>query len=231
MGTLASLGEGLFVVDGPTVRDLGIPFDTRMSVVQLHDGTLWVSSPVATSFEVLAAISALGPVRYLVSPTPRHYWRLARWHTLFPDAELWSSPVTPITLKAADLPLTGLLSDPLPPAWAPDLEQVVLGDALLHESVFYHAPSRTLLVEDVIQVHEPLPGHPVSTALFRLGGLMAPDGGVSHDIRLTFRDRASARASVRRILDWPFRTVVLAHGPVVTREAKALVAKAFDWLL
>lgn len=231
MGTLTSLGAGLFVVDGPTVRDMGIPFDTRMSVVRLHDGTLWVSSPVATSYEVLAEIAALGPVRYLVSPTPRHYWRLARWHTLFPDAGLWSSPITPITLRDGDLPLAGVLGDPLPAAWTPDLEHVVLGDALLHESVFYHAPSRTLLVEDVIQLHEPLPGHPLSTALFRLGGLMAPDGGVSRDIRLTFRDRATARTSVRRILDWPFRTVVLAHGPVVTREAKALVAKAFDWLL
>lgn len=228
---LTALGGGLFVVDGPTVRDLGMPFDTRMSVARLHDGALWVSSPVATSFEVLAEITALGPVRYLVSPTPRHYWRLARWHTLFPDAELWSSPITPITLKDRDLPLTGLLGDPLPAPWSPDLEHVVLGGGLLRESVFYHAPSRTLLVEDVIQVHGPLPGHPVSTALFRLGGVMAPDGGVSRDIRLTFRDRTAARAAVRRILEWPFDTVVLAHGPIVTREAKALVAKAFAWLL
>lgn len=231
MGTLTPLGEGLFVVDGPTVRDLGIPFDTRMSIVRLRDGAIWISSPVATSYTVLAAITALGPVRYLVSPTPRHHWRLARWHTLFPRAELWSSPITPITLKGGELPLTGLLGDALPEAWTPDLDHVVLGDALLRESAFYHAPSRTLLVEDVIQVHEPIPGHPVSNAVFRLGGLMAPDGGVSRDIRLTFLDRPAARKAVRRILDWPFQTVVLAHGPIVTRQAKAFVAKAFDWLL
>ncbi|MCB0913207.1 MAG: DUF4336 domain-containing protein [Propionibacteriaceae bacterium] len=228
---LTALGENLFVVDGPSVRDMGMPFDTRMAVVRLHDGALWISSPVATSWDLLARITALGHVRYLVSPTPRHYWRLARWHTLFPDAELWSSPITPITLKKGDLPLAGVLGDPLPQAWTPDLEHVVLGERLLHESVFYHAPSRTLLIEDVLQIHDPLPGHPLSTALFRAGGLMAPDGGVSRDIRLTFRDRDAARRSVRTILAWPFQTVVLAHGPIVTREAKALVAKAFDWLL
>lgn len=231
MGTLTSLGEGLWVVEGPPVRDMGLPFDTRMSMARLTDGSLWVSSPVATTYDMLAEISALGPVRYLVSPTPRHFWRLARWHGLFPDAELWSSPITPVTLKKGDLPLTGVLGDHLPSAWEPDLDHVVLGDALLHESIFFHAPSRTLLVEDVIQIHEPLPGHPVVNALVRLGGLAAPDGGVSRDIRLTFRDRAAAQESVQRILAWPFRTVVLAHGPIITHDAKAFVAKAFDWLL
>lgn len=231
MGLLTPLGEGLFVIDGPATRDMGMPFTTRMSVVRLRDGSVWASSPVPLRHEALEEIVSLGPVRYLVSPTPRHLWRLAHWHLLFPDAELWSSPITPVTLKRGELPLTGVLGPALPAAWTPELDHAVLGGAMLQESAFLHEPSGTLLLEDVIQVHDPLPGHPISNAVFRLGGVMSPAGGVSRDIRLTFRPRAAARESVLRMLDWRFDTVVLAHGPIITRDAKDFVASAFDWLI
>lgn len=231
MGALTPLGEGLFVLDGPPARDMGMPFTTRMSVVRLRDGSLWVSSPVPLPFDVLSELASLGPIRYIVSATPRHFWRLNRWHTLFPDAELWSSPITPFTLKRGDLPLTGVLGDLVPAAWSHDLDHVVLGGRMLAESVFFHRSSATLLIEDVIQIHEPLPGHPLSNTVFRLDGVAAPAGGVSRDIRLAFRPRGVERAAVQRILDWPVETVVLAHGPVITRDARRFLENAFEWLM
>lgn len=231
MGVVTHLGEDLFVIDGPATRDMGLPFTTRMSVVRLRDGSVWASSPVALPYEALSEVASLGPVRYLVSPTPRHLWRLKRWHVLFPDAELWSSPLTPVTLKRGNLPLTGKLGHVLPEAWTPELNHLVLGGAMLRESAFLHAPSGTLLLEDVIQVHDPLPRHPVSNTLCRLSGVDAPTGGVARDIRLTFHPRAITKEPVLRMLDWRFYTVVLAHGPIITRNAKEFVASAFDWLI
>jgi hypothetical protein len=78
------------IIDGPNVRDMGIMFTTRMTVVKLANGSLWVDSPVPVPFDTLKRITELGPVRYLVAATPRHVWRLERWHTLFPDAQLWA---------------------------------------------------------------------------------------------------------------------------------------------
>jgi len=231
MAALKPLGDGLFVVEGPVVRDMGVHFTTRMSVVQLTSGDVWVSSPAQVPFDVLAEISRLGPVRYLVSATPRHFWRLYAWHTLFPDAELWSSPMTPITLKREDLPLTGILDDQAQRPWVPDLDQILIrGSSWLNEVAFFHGPSRTLLVEDVIQIHEARAGHPVRNALIELGGVAAPGGGVGLDIRLTFRDRDAARASLRRILAWDFDKLVVAHGPIVTSGAREIVENAFSWL-
>ena len=231
MEAVRPLGDGLFVVDGPVVRDMGVHFTTRMSVVQLSSGDVWVSSPVEVPFEVLSEIRGLGPVRYLVSATPRHFWRLYTWHTLFPDAELWSSPLTPITLKHGTLPLNGILNDQAALPWSHDLEHVVIrGNSWLNEVAFFHRQSRTLLVEDVIQIHKARAGHPVRNALIELGGVAAPGGGVSRDIRLTFRDRDAARASLRRILAWDFDKLVVAHGPIVTSGARETVENAFSWL-
>ena len=70
MAGLEALGDDLFLVDGPVVRDMGIHFDTRMTVARLGDGSVWIASPVPVPFATLTEITDLGPVRYLVSPTP-----------------------------------------------------------------------------------------------------------------------------------------------------------------
>lgn len=226
-----ALGQDLFVFEGPVVRDMGVDFNSRMTVIRLCDGSVWIASPVRVPFATLADIAALGPVRYLVSPTPRHFWRLHAWHDLFPAAELWSSPITPVTLKKGDLPLTGILSERVPDSWVVDLDQVLVrGSRWLSEVVFFHAPSRTLIVEDLIQMHQPRQGHPLRNALIACGGVAAPRGGVARDIRLTFRDKAAARESIDRVLQWDFDKLVVAHGPVLTRNARRTVEEAFSWL-
>ena len=72
----SEFAENIWIVDGPNVRDMGFMFTTRMTVVRLCDGSLWVDSPVTVPSETLSRITELGPVRYLVAATPRHDWRL-----------------------------------------------------------------------------------------------------------------------------------------------------------
>jgi Domain of unknown function (DUF4336) len=89
MSELQQFAEGISIVDGAPVRMLGVPLPTRMILVKLADGSLWLNSPVSVAIQVLDRIKASGPVRYLVAPTKMHVWRLEEWHTLFPEAELW----------------------------------------------------------------------------------------------------------------------------------------------
>jgi glyoxylase-like metal-dependent hydrolase (beta-lactamase superfamily II) len=225
-------GGGLLVVDGPTVRDMGMPFTTRMTVVLLADGGLWIESPVPISYPALTELTGMGPVRYLVADTPRHVWRLELWHDLFPDAQLWAPRPTALTLQRAKLPLAGILGAPAAAPWAEHLDQVaVQGSRLIEEVLFLHKPSRTLIVGDLIQVHDLQPGRYLSNALKRAGGVAAPGGGTSRDIRATFWDRRALRASVARVLDWDFDKVVLAHGPCITQGARDFVEAAFAWAL
>jgi hypothetical protein len=119
---LQEFGNNIWTVNGPDVRDIGIIFTTRMTVVKLTDGSVWVESPVPVSFDTLQRISELGQVRYIVTATPRHAWRLQLWHTLFPEAQLWMSRPTPLTLKKGHLPISGILGDVPSPAWAVDFD-------------------------------------------------------------------------------------------------------------
>lgn len=46
MQELTPFGNNIWITDGPNVRDAGLLFTTRMTVVRLHDGSVWVESPV-----------------------------------------------------------------------------------------------------------------------------------------------------------------------------------------
>lgn len=231
MTDLPAFAENVWIVDGPNVRDMGVIFTTRMTVVKLSDGYLWVNSPVSVPSETLKRITELGPVRFLVAATPRHVWRLAAWHTLFPEAHLWVPRPTPFTLKKGPLPYTEVLGDEPSQGWANDFDQLAFkGNPLIEEVIFFHKQSRTVVLDDLIQVHPIVPGAPLRNALVKLGGVASPHGGVSLDIRLSFTNRDLARRSLGRLLSWDFDKLIIAHGPCIEKDAKAFVKRAFRWL-
>lgn len=231
MPELQSFAKNIWIVDGPLVRDMGFMFTTRMAIVKLSDGPLWVTSPVPVAFDTLRRIAELGPVKYIVAATPRHVWRLDAWHTLFPEAQLWAARSTPFTLKKGNLPFTGILEDAPYRGWADDLDQVAFkGNPLIEEVLFFHKESRTVILDDLIQIHPMAEGKPFRNALVKLEGVASPHGGVGLDIRLFFIRRSIARRSLEKLLSWDFDKLIIAHGVCIEKDAKPFVERAFRWL-
>lgn len=230
MSDLEVFAENIFLMDGPPVHAAGIPFPTRMIIVKLADGKLWVNSPVHVPDEAKERILALGPVQYLVSPTKLHMWRLEEWHGLFPDAELWATKQVPEEFQ--HLPLTGVLGDVAPAGWAEEFDQVVFrGNLFLEEAAFLHKRSGTLIVADFIQNHVLAKGRPLRNMLYRLAGVVYPHGGVPLDIRLSTIHRSLARQAVEKLLAWDFDKLIIAHGVCLRENARPFVERAFRWLM
>ena len=68
------------------------PFTTRMTVVQLASGELFLHSPIAFDAALAAHLQSLGRVRHLVSPNRGHYAHIGEWTRAFPDAVASASP-------------------------------------------------------------------------------------------------------------------------------------------
>ncbi|MDQ2763900.1 MAG: DUF4336 domain-containing protein [Pseudomonadota bacterium] len=87
---LKPVADDLWIVDGPEIRmryfGLRLPFTTRMTIIRLSDGRLWVHSPTEPTTELRREISALGPVGFLVSPSRLHTTWLSAWQRHWPDA-------------------------------------------------------------------------------------------------------------------------------------------------
>ena len=89
---LEEFAPSLYSSDGPIVSFFGFPYPTRMAVARLHDGDVWVWSPVALDDALVDSVEAIGPVRHIVSPNKIHHLFLGEWVERWPDARLYAPP-------------------------------------------------------------------------------------------------------------------------------------------
>jgi hypothetical protein len=228
---LSLIGEDIWISDGPElVAALGFHYPTRMTVIRLDDGGLVVWSPVALTAELKADVEALGAVRHVIAPNSLHHVFLGEWIRACPGAMVYAAPG--LREKRADIRFDDDLADIPPPAWAGQMDQVVVnGNAIMREVVFFHRKSGTVLFTDLIQQLPPrwFSGWRRFVAKWDLMTEREPT--VPRKFRLAFTNRTAARAAMRRVLDWPARKVVMAHGTPVTENAAAFLARAFSWLM
>ncbi|MGA8010106.1 MAG: DUF4336 domain-containing protein, partial [Thiomonas sp.] len=204
---LKPVADGVWMLDGPEIRMdyLGtkLPFPTRMTVVRLPDGGLWVHSPTEPTDAVFAAVAALGPVRHLVAPNTLHYWWIPQWHARYPEARVHAVAVLRRRAKRP-LPAFTALGDAPDPAWAGVMDQVLVPGSLLTEVDFFHRPTRTLILTDLIENFEPARVRsPRLRWLMRIFGAADPDGKAPFDMQLSFLGhRGAVRRAAQRMLDW-----------------------------
>jgi hypothetical protein len=229
-GSLLHFGPEIWIANGPVTSFRGFPYPTRMAVIRLSDGSLFVWSPIALSDPLRASVDTLGLVRHLVSPNALHDLFLGEWKSAYPAARLYAPPR--LRRKRQDLSFDADLSDVPEPEWAADIEQVLLrGSFALTEVVFFHRGSHTALLADLIQNFPRDWFKGWRGFLARHSGIVAPNPGAPGDWRVSFLNRRAARVSLGKVLAWPIERVLIAHGDLPTCGGTAFVRRAFTWLL
>ncbi len=203
----------------------GVETGTRMTVVRLEGGGLFVHSPVALDTQTRQEVDALGDVRAVVAPSIFHHLFVGEWMAAYPKAVFAACPG--LEWKRTDLSFTAVLGDQPHEEWSRDLEQVYFSARRENEVVFYDKRSRTMICADALlnlAVHDQASTRFVA----RLMGNVAP--GVGHLERFMIRDRGLARRQADRILAWDIDRVVLAHGGLIEREGREAMRHAYAWL-
>lgn len=236
--TLKSFGTDIWTVDGGIVRMsyLGgsTPFTTRMVVVRLPSGELWIWSPVELTDGLRAEVAEIGPVQHLVSPNAIHYANIPAWAEAYPAARVWASPGVRerANKQGIEVSFTDDLEDTAPTAWADTIEQHVFkGSRILEEVVFFHRPSRTLVLADLIENFEADRFPRGLRWALRLAGVLHPDGKLPIDLRLSYFGRHRiARRSLAVVLGWKPEKITVAHGRCYKKDAAEELRRAFRWL-
>lgn len=227
---LQPFGEDIWIADGPDLSIVGFVYPTRMVVIRLSDGGLFVWSPVTLTDELGASVDALGPVRHLIAPNTLHHLFIGEWQQAYPQATVHGLPA--MRSKRADLPWGADLGDVPDAAWSGDIDQVLVsGNLITPEVVFFHRRSRTTIFIDLIQNFEPGWVSGWHALVARMDLLIAQRPTVPRKFRLAFRDKAAARAALERIMEWPTKQLLAAHCPPVESDGRAAIAHAFAWLL
>lgn len=226
---MREFGREIWIEDGPRVTVAGFHYGTRMAIIRLADGGLFVWSPIALTDQVRAAIDALGRVTHIVAPNSLHHLFLAEWHRAYPAARLHAPPG--LRRKRRDLAFDADLEDAPAADWAGEIDQVAMrGNLITTEIVFFHRASGTLLFTDLLQQ---IPAEQLSgwrAVVAKLDLMTGPEPSVPRKFRLGFIGRRKARIALERILAWPADKVLMAHGTPVERGAPAFLRRAFGWL-
>jgi hypothetical protein len=236
LNILKPVAANVWIVDGPEIcfgyAGIRLPFPTRMTVVRLCDGGLWVHSPTQPNDALLESIAALGAVRFLVAPNSLHYWWIPEWKGRFPDAEVYAVSALERSARRP-VPVEQTLTDTAPLEWRDEIAQVLVAGALLMEADFFHRPSRTLILTDLIENFEPSRAHGWFLRLIlQWSGVADPDGKAPFDMRWSFwRHRPALRRAVEQMIAWNPERIILAHGRWYEREAVEELKRAFRWAL
>ncbi|HEY4211815.1 MAG TPA: DUF4336 domain-containing protein [Steroidobacteraceae bacterium] len=233
--TLKTVAKDVWIVDGPIIKmkllGLGVPFPTRMTIVRLGAGELFVHSPIALTQDLETRVKALGTPRYLIAPSWLHYWWLPDWKRAFPDALVFLAEGVRKRAKThIDLEAKQLDRDQKYP-WEEIIHTLPVKGLFGTEVIFFHRKSRTLILTDFIENFEPrLIDSFFLRCLIRIGGVQDPDGGMPRDMRLSYSGRV-LRGVVETMLAWKPERIVIAHGRWYESHAETELRRAFRWLL
>lgn len=229
--SLQDFADNIWIASGPVVTAAaGFRYPTRMAVIRLSGGRLFIWSPVALDAALRSQIDALGTVAHIVAPNGLHDCFLAEWAAAYPDASLHATPA--LADRRPDLRVDAKLGDAPDPGWAEQIDQVVVrGNLITVEVVFFHRESHTVLFTDLLQQLPPDWFTGWRGIVARLDLMTGPRLAVPRKFRLAFRDRLAARRTIGTILAWPVQRILVAHGPPVTSQAETALRGAFRWLI
>lgn len=226
---MRQFGDEIWIADGGPTAVAGFRYPTRMVIIRLTDGGLFVCSPIDLSDELRAQVNALGEVRVLIAPNSLHHLFLAQWKQAYPSAKLHVAPR--LRQRRTDFAHEDELSSNPAPAWSQDVDQVpMLGNLITTEIVFFHRRSRTAIFTDLIQQFAPDWFVGWRALVARLDLMVASEPSVPRKFRAAFVDRRAARACLARIQAWPVDKVLMAHGTPIEQEGRAFIGRAFRWL-
>ena len=235
LNSLKKIADNLWIVDGEEVlmnfKLFKVPFSTRMTVIRLQNGGLWVHSPIKPSDNLLFEIKQLGEVKHLIAPNVLHYSYINVCYELFPEAVVWLARGVQTRARKSGMNLD--YGHELEKAnWNEEILFTTFeGSFYVKEVVFFHTESSTLILTDLIENIEAENLSLFEKLLFKIGDNHYPNGKTPRDLRMSFLfGKKQALRSYHKIKKWEPKNIIISHGPFIVGQAKEMLKQAFFWL-
>ncbi len=230
---LLPIASDLWTATQP-LRFLGLAVGSRMIVVRLPSQDLVLISPIKLEERDRETLNQLGTVRHLIAPNLFHHLSISSAQAIYPQSTVWG--VAGLPEKRPDLNVEQLLTQPgsfentldyLP---FKGFESILpRGIKPVHETVFFHRPSRTLILTDIAFNFDRN-----SSLSIRLAAQVLGSYETLRPSRLEkwgSRDKVAVEASVRQVLAWDFDRVIPGHGSILETGGKAQFKAGYEWFL
>lgn len=231
---LKLITSNIWVKEQP-LKYCGLEVGTRMTIIRLANNQLALISPIKLNEQIITEINSLGTVRYIISPNLFHYLYLQSCKNIYPYACL-------ITVPGLEAKQPNLTSDYILTKdiinFNSELEYFLFagfqtflpsGFTVANEIVFYHSESKTLILTDTVFNFDS--SFPLVTQFASqiIGCYQKLRPSILEKIAI--QDKKQITASVKRLLQWDFKRVIMAHGTVVENNAKQQLREGYEWFL
>ena len=208
-------------------RKNGVGVSSRMTVVELPDGKLWIHSPIPPNKTIRAQLDAIGCVHTVIVPNRSHQLFLGDFLTHYPDVTIYG-PADVFISRAGHAGYNTLDAD-ASENWSPTLKFWVFdGIPKIEESIWFHTISSTLIITDLCQNWS---GElPLSAYIYAKLNGVSGTLSVPRIVRYMVSDKSAAAASVDQILKLPISRIVLGHNSIIETEARKQLSSALDVL-
>lgn len=197
-----------------------------MTVVDIDGrGSLLVHSPIKLSPELKSEIDSLGSVKYVIAPNRWHHLFISNFKSAYPDAKFYCAPG--LEVKRKDFRFDGVVDADQKFPWNPYLEhKLVKGVPFFNEVVFYHSPSKTLILTD-LAVHICESQSLLTRIVLRTIGSYKKFGWAKLEKLLYIKNKSAFQKSIEDILQWPVEKIVLTHGEPILSDGGTRLKDAF----
>lgn len=218
----------IWILEYP-VRFGGMDLFGRTTIIRLENGELLVHDPCVVNEKIKSRIDELGTVKYIIAPGTYHHLYVKDFQASYPDAETFLCPG--LESKRPDLQFDWLLGNKADSRWADVLEQVLIqGTRHITEVAFYHKPSGTLILVDLLENIGDDYRHEAGFLLkfyWKVIFHMWNNPKAAPEYQLGWGDKQIVRSGLEKILSWDAKRLILSHGETIEGDVNRFLRNAW----
>jgi hypothetical protein len=211
------------------VRFAGMDLFGRMTIIRLRNGDLLIHDPCKIDNRVKIEIDAIGEVKYIVAPGSYHHLFVTDFQKNYPDAETFLCPG--LEQKRPNIRFEWMLGNKPDHRWEDDLDQVLVhGTKYIREVAFFHRPTKTLILVDLLENIGDDYQHPTGLLIrfwWKVVFRMWNNPKAAPEYQIGWGNKNAVRKSLNKILNWKAGRVILAHGELIEDNANKVLRTAW----
>ena len=224
--------DQIWILEYP-IRFMGMDLFARMTLIKLANGDLFVHSPCRIDRSLKDEIDHIGNVRYIVAPGTFHHLYVPDFQQSYPDAETFICPG--LERKRPDIKFEWVLGDGPDHRWETDIDQVLIrGTRFIREVAFFHKPSKTLILTDLLENIGDDYQHTASLLLrfwWKVVFKMWNKPKAAPEYQVGWGNKKIVKQCLERILAWQAERVIIAHGELVENNVNEILFSAWQKVL
>ncbi|KAK7439383.1 hypothetical protein VKT23_017606 [Stygiomarasmius scandens] len=211
-----------------------IPFGGRSTAIKLTSGDVWVLASTPLTDDTKETIDKLGPVKWIMAGDFVHHLFLGEFKKAYPEAKVIGVEGLGAKKKAEGLILDGEYGkDPADTRYGfeDEVKACYFFGFINKDVAFCHVPSKSLIVADLFMNLPATEQYSKSKSSPKLPFI----GSLNHESNLLRRmlwnigkDKEAMRRDIKTVSDWDFERIIMCHGDVIEKDAKAAWNAAYS---